>query len=332
MSMTYEILQLGSSSGAPGPASDNLLRDIVRSKDPAMLALYRVAEELALADIPVLIVGESGSGKEILTREILRRSSRADKPFLKIRCGRLSQAHNNGNPSSIDFDIGVNGPGTVLLDGIEELPLSLQRSLLHWLDSDGLPVWDHADAGAPLWRVISTSSRELNAEIGSDRFRADLYYRLNGICLRVPPLRERREDIEPLALFFAGKFSEAFGRKRPTRLSRSALKVLVNYRWPGNIRELQNVVQRVVLLNDEERVLKDLRRADTPPGQLATAPGEEESLSLKKATRLAARRVEQELIQRVLLQTRWNRKQAAEILGISYKALLYKVKQSGLKG
>lgn len=293
-----------------------------------MMDLYRVAEEVALADVPVLIVGESGSGKEILARAILFSSTRADKPFLKFRCGQRSQARDNGNSPSFDFEIGVNGPGTLLLDGIEELPLGLQRSLLHWLDSDGLPAWAHADAGVPLWRVISTASLELDAELRDSRFRADLYYRLNGVCLRVPPLRERKEDIEPLARFFAERFSLAFGCKRHKRLSPSALEVLVNYQWPGNIRELQNVVQRMVLLNNEEKVLQELHSPDSTLGQSGSALDDDvEILSLKKASRRAARRIERELILKVLTQTHWNRKQAAQKLEISYKALLYKLKQ-----
>ena len=333
MSMTYEVLQVGSSPGGSGPPSNNLLRDIVRSGDPAMMDLYRVAEEVALADIPVLIVGESGSGKEILASEILCRSNRVDKPFLKFRCGRLSQTHGNGNSTSIEFDIGVNGPGTLLLDGIEELSPGLQRSLLHWLDSEGLPAWAHADTSGPRWRVISTTSLELESEIQESRFRADLYYRLNGVCLRIPPLRERKEDIEHLALFFAERFSLAFGRKRHKRPSRSALKVLVNYQWPGNIRELQNVVQRMVLLNDEEKVLKEMHGVGSALSQSATAPrSQTETFSLKKASRLAARRVEKELILKVLTRTHWNRKQAARELDISYKALLYKLKQLELDG
>ncbi len=333
MGVTYEVLQAGSSSGVSGPTSDTFLGDIFRSKNRRMRELYQVARKVALTDIPVLLAGESGSGKEILAREILGLSSRADKPFLKLRCGRLNQTHGNGNSAPIEFDIGMNGPGTLLLDGIEELPLGFQRSLLHWLDSDGLPAWARADTTAPQWRVISTTSLELDSEIQERRFRADLYYRLSGVCLRIPPLRERKEDIEPLALFFAAKFLQAFGRKHLKRLSRTTLKVLVNYQWPGNIRELQNVVWRMVLLNDEEKGLKELYGAGSALGQSArVARGQTETLALKKASRMAARSVEKELILKALTQTRWNRKQAAQELGISYKALLYKLKQLEFDG
>ncbi len=328
MSITYELLQVGASPGALGPLSDTLSRDFVGSENPAMLELYQVAKEVALTDIAVLIVGESGSGKEILAHEILGHSSRADKPLVKIRCGQLGQIHTNGNSSSVEFDIDVSGPGTLLLDGVGELAPELQRSLLHLLDRDGLPAWARAETGAQRWRLISTSSVELDSEVQDSRFRADLYYRLNGVCLRIPPLRERKEDIEPLARFFAERFSEALGRKRQKRLSRSALKVLVNYQWPGNMRELQNVILRMVLLNDEEKGLRDLSSACGAMGPSGSVPPQEgETLSLKKASRLAARRVEKELILKALTQTHWNRKQAAQQLDISYKALLYKLRQ-----
>ncbi len=331
MSITYELLQVGASPGALRPLSDDLSLDSVGSENPAMLELYQVAKEVALTDIAVLIVGESGSGKEILAHKVRCHSSRADKPFVKIRCGQLGQIHTNGNSSSVEFDIGVNGPGTLLLDGVGELAPDLQRSLLRLLDSDGLPAWARPETGAQRWRLISTSTVELVSEVEDSRFRADLYYRLNGVCLRIPPLRERKEDIEPLARFFAKRFSEALGRKREKRLSRSALKVLFNYHWPGNIRELQNVIQRMVLLNDEEKVLRDLLSACRAMGPSGSVPPHEgETLSLKKASRLAARRVEKELILKALTQTHWNRKQAAQELDISYKALLYKLKQMEL--
>jgi DNA-binding NtrC family response regulator len=223
----------------------------------------------------------------------------------------------------------VSGPGTLLLDGVEELPPDRQQSLLHLVDGDGLSAGVGADnAAVRPWRLISTSSVELDSEIRERRFRADLYYRLNGVCLRIPPLRERKEDIEPLAKFFAERFSHAFGRERRKRLSRASLKVLGNHQWPGNMRELQNVIQRMVLLNDEEKVLKDLPSACGAMGPSGSVPPQEgETLSLKKASRLAARRVEKELILKALTQTHWNRKQAAQELDISYKALLYKLRQ-----
>ncbi len=332
MSVSYEVLQVSVPVGSLSRPADMFLGDLVGSETPAMLELCQVAKEVAQSDISVLILGESGTGKEVLAREIFRHSSRTDKPLLKIRCGRLSQRDpDNGSPTP-EFDFGVSGPGTLLLDGVEELPPDSQRSLLHLVDGDGLSAGVGADNAAVLpWRLISTSSVELDSEIRECRFRADLYYRLNGVCLRIPPLRERKEDIKPLAKFFAERFSHAFGRERPKRLSRASLKVLGNHQWPGNIRELQNVIQRIVLLDDEEKVLKDLSHTSSAVGQLAGAPGDgERTLSLKRASRLAARRVEEKLILEVLNQTHWNRKQTARELDISYKALLYKLKQLGL--
>ena len=330
--MNFEVLWSGSSPDARIPVPDNLTGPIVRSSNPAMLQLEGIVREVAPTDIPVLILGESGSGKEILARQVFCRSSRADKPFLKVHCGRLSQTQADGDSFSFGNEAERNCMGTLLLDGIDELALPLQRNLLELLETEHPVAWVSANQGAAPWRVIATSSRELNEDVRKTRFRADLYYRLSGVCLRLPPLRERKEDIEPLAMFFLERFSEALERRRKMTLSRSGLKVLLNYPWPGNIRELENVIRRLVVLDDEEQALKSLSDAipSSTPQEGGTRAEEKERLSLKRATRLAVRDVEKELIAKALTKTHWNRKQAAQELGISYKALLYKLRQLGL--
>ena len=166
------------------------------------------------------------------------------------------------------------------------------------------------------------------------RFRSDLFYRLSAVSLHLPPLRERKEDVRPLAEFFISKFSEAFGRTGVSALSKSDLSGLMNYAWPGNIRELENVIRNLVVLNGREDALLNLSYAPLAATRSVPKAASEatEHLSLKEATRLAARDVEREFIIRALTQRRWNRKQAAQDLGISYKALHYKLRELGLDG
>ena len=330
----FDVLWPGSSPGMQVPVPDDLLGPIVHSINTTMLEVERIAREVAPTDISVLIFGESGSGKEILARQVFCCSNRTDKPFLKVHCGRLGQAQGGVDSLSFEGEPKRNCMGTLLLDAIDELALPLQQNLLELLDTGDPAAWASGNRETAPWRVIATSSRELNEEIRKARFRADLYYRLSGVCLRLPPLRERREDIEPLAMFFLERFSEALGRRRKMSLSQSGLKVLLNYPWPGNIRELENVIRRVVVLDDEEQALKSLSEAmpSSTPHQGHLCAAGNESLSLKKATHLAVRDVEKELITKALTKTHWNRKQAAQELGISYKALLYKLRQLGLDG
>jgi DNA-binding NtrC family response regulator len=211
---------------------------------------------------------------------------------------------------------------TVFFDEISELDSSCQRSLVYALP-DGEARPRRGSLGA---RVISTTNRNLDDEMKAGRFRSELYYRINGVCLRLPPLRDRKEDIPLLVESFLTKYAAEFGRPRPS-LSPRALRMLLDYSWPGNIRELENAVKKIVALGAENLALPDLV---AEPVETQTEVSETRSYSLKAAARAASREAEREMILEALARTRWNRKRAAQELQISYKSLLYKLKQIGL--
>lgn len=287
--------------------------------------LDHIVDEIAPTDIPVLIEGESGTGKEVLALRVHQLSKRCHEPFLKVVCAtlapefldELSRVRSNG--------ASADGPwraGTIFLDEISELRPDCQPRLLHLLpNGDALPQKGQLEA-----RLISATSRDLEGEIRSERFREELFYRLNGVCLRLPPLRQRREDIARLADFFLNKYSAQFGRPKPS-LSSKTLRLLADYSWPGNIRQLENVMKKIVALGDEQ-----LAFADLPALAIEThsSPKPLDRVPLKQAVRAASRETEKELILKTLERTRWNRKRAALELQISYKALLYKLKQIGM--
>jgi two-component system response regulator AtoC len=223
--------------------------------------------------------------------------------------------------------MGVSGSSatpTIFLDEVAELNSNCQARLLHYLpNGDAIQ-----NAGVLHGRVISATCHDIDEEVRAGRFRKELYYRLKGVSMRLPPLRERKEDIPSLVDIFLTKHSGLLGLPRPA-VSPRTLRLLQDYSWPGNIRELENVVKKIVAVADESAALSDLDSTGAL-GQAGMHPAER--ISLKEAGRAASRQAERELIQRVLTRVRWNRKRAAQELQISYKALLYKLKQMGLDG
>lgn len=296
---------------------------LVESQSPTVRELGRIVAEIAPTDVPVLVLGESGTGKEVMALQIHYLSPRCNEPIQKFTCAtlgaeafdRLLQGRNGEGGLSHKF----TNTGTIYLDEIGELDPACQTKLLHALP-DGDMSRDGHCLGA---RVISSSSRNLEGEIQAEHFREDLFYRLNEFCLRLPPLRHRKEDIPALLDFFLEKYAAQFARPKHA-VSSPALDKLVNYSWPGNIRQLENVAKRIIALGEERLALEDLVPLATEPQSLAS---ENERLSLKQASRAASRQAERELILRTLDRTHWNRKRAALELQISYKALLYKLKQ-----
>lgn len=333
MKSSAEVLWEGLHPGEKSRLAEELAGTFIRSVSPVMLELARIVEDVAPTDIPVLITGECGSGKEVLVRDLFLHSRRTHEPLVKVACSRLMQVQGNGDPFDVEIESGGKS-GTLLLDGIGELALPLQGNLVQMLDRNTNGALGGNGSGAPLWRVIATSTKDLEPEVKGGRFRSDLFYRLSAVSLHLPPLRERKEDVRPLAEFFISKFSEAFGRTGVAALSKSDLSGLMNYAWPGNIRELENVIRNLVVLNGREDALLNLSYAPLAATRSVPKAASEaaEHLSLKEATRLAARDVEREFILRALTQRRWNRKQAAQDLGISYKALHYKLRELGLDG
>ena len=299
-----------------------------RSPSPAMQALERVVADVARTDIPILVLGESGTGKELLARRIHGLSHRCGEPFIKLSCAALTPESVFSLPSQAEDGTGTNGAGghgTLLLDEICELDPVCQPRLLLILPEDGFVPMESSPVKLG-GRLISITNRLPEQEIRAGRLREDLYFRINGVCLRLPPLRQRREDIPLFVDFFLEKYSAEFNRPR-AKLGSASLDALVAHAWPGNIRELENVVKKIVVLGDERLALVDLECH--PESVVARANGES-SLSLKQVARAASRQAERELILKALAKTRWNRKRAARELRISYKALLYKLKQIGL--
>ena len=284
----------------------------------AMQAVERVIADIAPTSIPVLLTGESGTGKEVVAMHIHRLSHRAHQPLAKLNCPTLTPEAINGNLRGHGGGGSQGAVGTILLDEVSDLNAASQAKLLH-----SLPEETDQSPAPP--RIISCTRRNLEDELRAGRFREELYYRLNGVCLRLPPLRQRRDDIPALADYFAHKYALQFGRQRPA-LGAQAMRTLQEHSWPGNVRELENVMRKMVALGDENLALADLH---TPASEAPAANGN--GVSLKEAAREAARHAERELILKVLGRTRWNRKRAAQELQISYKALLYKLKQIGLE-
>ena len=296
---------------------------------PAMLTLESMITEIAQTSIPVLLVGESGTGKQMFAHRIHALSPRSEEALVKIACaamtreGLASELGMSGNDNGKANRRKLQSPaGTILLDEISELDAACQRALLYALpDGEECPR-----AGTVGARLVSTTNRNLDEEIRTGRFRSELYYRISGVCLRLPPLRDRKEDIPMLAEFFLTKHATLLGRPRRELRSRT-VQILAEYSWPGNVRQLENVVKNIVALADEDLAVSELAAA--PPVKRPAASVARTD-SLKVASRAASREAERELILKALERTRWNRKRAAQELQISYKSLLYKLKQIGL--
>ncbi len=314
-------------AGMHGVAISDAVRDhiFISGTNPAMRALERVMTNVALTDIPVLLIGESGTGKEEVAVRIHQLSPRHTEPFVKMICASLTSDLLDEWGRELESSAGPTYPGlngSIFLDEMGELSASSQARLLHVLP-DGAPIPNAPSLRA---RIISATSQDIEEQVRTGHFRKELYYRLKGVCLRLPPLRERKEDIPALVDFFLDKHSALLGRPRPA-VSPRTLRLMQEYYWPGNIRELENAIKKIVAVGDEWVAVADLG-ADSflRPRSAPSA----EKISLKEAGRAASRQAERELIEQVLTRFRWNRKRAAQELQISYKALLYKLKQMGL--
>ena len=298
----------------------------VYGHSPAIQSLNSIVGEIARTDIPVLLMGESGTGKEVYGRLIHRLSARSHAPLKKFSC-RALEAGELLTQLRCGSKAGTENPEqdlrTLFLDGIDELDLACQKALL-----SVLPDGDNGQNGNGCARVIASTSRDLQKEIESGRFRRELYFRINGVCLRLPPLRDRTEDILPLMEHFLRKYAAESGHAVPV-LNNTENDFLRRHDWPGNVRELENLARRIVLLSDSRGAIEELRAL---PDQALTKLDEPQAISLKVAARAASRQTERDLISKALERTHWNRKRAAHELQISYKSLLYKIKQAGLEG
>ena len=283
-------------------------------------ALNGMVAELAHTSIPIQLVGESGTGKEVYAKALHRLAGGDARQFRKISCPGMNARHFLQEMKTGWSKVEDKRLATVLLDEIEELNSECQRQLLTMAGDHGILEQQEEGGGV---RLISATTMDLEKEVQAGKFRRELYFRINGARLRLPPLRDRIEDIPAFTEYFLSRHAERLKKKAPA-LNQETLEVLVSYHWPGNIRELENVARKMVALGDAELAVSDLRvaRMIRPAGMTATRFS-----SLKVAARAASRQTERELILQALERTRWNRKRAARELQISYKSLLYKLKQ-----
>lgn len=291
---------------------------------PAIQRVNTVVAQVSQTNIPILLIGESGTGKEVYMRWIHRLSKRSHGPLQKLNCRSLE-------PSDFVAQLGQYLKATatsiedrtLYLDGVDELDFACQKVLLSMLPDGESDL--NGNGGV---RLIASTSHNLDSEIKLGRFRRELYFRINGVCLRLPPLKERREDIASFLEHFLTKHAAELGRNIPP-LEPQIVSFLENYEWPGNLRELENFAREVVVLGDASKPLDGLRAIPAPDAGLIP---DQVNLSLKVAAKTASRQAERDLISQALQRTRWNRKRAARDLQISYKSLLYKIKQTGLDG
>src|SRR5690242_6956510 len=313
--------------------------EVVFGRSDTMRALRDRLNRVAGANVPVLIQGESGTGKDIIARLVHGMSPWKTGPFVKVNCpaipGTLLESELFGyekgaftgaygaKPGRVE----LAHRGTLFLDEISELDLSLQSKLLQLLqDGQFCRIGAQEDKKVEV-RVVCATNRQLEVEIESGTFRQDLFYRINVVNLHLPPLRERRGDIADLVSFFLEYYNRKYNC-RARNLSNELMQVLQKYHWPGNIRELENLVKRYVILGSEEVISSDLVSREQEyfnPDLNLDGP-----ISLKKLTRQAVRELERKVILKVLQANHWNRKQAARALSISYRALLYKIRDAGL--
>lgn len=321
------------------------------SSGKAMRQVMTVVDRVADSDISLLLRGESGVGKEVIAREIHRRSTRRTAPFVKVNCAALPAelleselfGHERGAFTGAasarvgKFEFAQRG--TVVLDEIGELPLALQVKILHVLQDRAFTKLGSNRLVEIDVRVIAATNRNLERMMQSGTFREDLYYRLKVIEVYIPPLRERREEVPQLIEFFLLKFASVY-RRPATRPSRPLQDALLAYDWPGNIRELENMMKRLVVLQDESLILPELaqRRARPPAEPVPDAPvaestpvvGGPDGINLREVARAASMNAEREAIAVALERFRWNRRKTAEYLHVSYKTLLNKMKECGI--
>jgi len=312
---------------------------IVFGHTESMLAVRDRLVKLAGANVPVLIQGESGTGKDIIARMIHTASPWRSGPWVKVNCpaipGTLLESELFGyekgaftgaygmKPGRVE----MAHRGTLFLDEISELDMPLQSKLLQLLqDGQFCRIGAQADKKVEV-RVVCATNRKLEQEIENGTFRSDLFYRINVVNLHLPPLRQRTADIPDLVAYFLDYHNRKYNcRAKP--LSSELMSNLGKYHWPGNIRELENLVKRYVILGNEEVISADLAPRDTDFFNAEISV--DGPISLKKLTRQAVRELERKVILKVLQHHHWNRKQAARALSISYRALLYKIRDAGL--
>jgi nitrogen regulation protein NR(I) len=323
-------------------------------QSPGLLELYTVLDRVADSPTTVLVTGESGTGKELVARALHENSSRRDKPFIKVNCAAIprdlmeselfgyERGAFTGAVGSKPGRFELASGGTLFLDEIGSIPVEMQVKLLRALQESEFERVGGVKTIRVDVRLIAATNTDLKKEIAAGAFRDDLYYRLNVVPIRLPPLRERREDIPHLVQHFVRKFDLRL-RKHVTGIEPDALAVLLDHPWPGNIRELENVIERAVLFCDGDALRavdlpSDLQRTQDPPSSSAPPATKQPSPAnpsasdgLKEQVKAAMNRLERELIVKALEQTGGNVTHAARLLKISRKGLQLKMKELGLR-
>jgi len=310
---------------------------------PQMVRIRQQILQIAPVDVPVFVCGESGVGKEVVARMIHLRSKRRNQAFVKVNCAALpgelleselfgyEQGAFTGAVRAKPGKFEMANKGTIFLDEIAEMSTHLQAKLLHVLQDHQYSRLGGRHLVETDVRVLAATNVDVQEAMKTGKFREDLYYRLNVLSINVPPLRERTTEIPLLFRHFLEKYSEKFGKSAQAP-SKHLLDAAMNYPWPGNLRELENFVKRYVILEDDEGSLRELvemsaTRQRISPREVTNVPKEQ---GLKALVRGLKDEAEMEAIGDALEKTRWCRKDAAKMLGISYKALLYKMRQFNL--
>ncbi len=335
-----EAMKLGATDYIMKPVSLDALKATIARVVPtdeqeliavssAMTALVSTAREIAHSDISILLSGESGTGKEVIARFIHRMSNRSDKPFVAINCAAISESlleselfgYEKGSfTGASERRIGkfeLANQGTMLLDEISEMAFALQAKLLRVIQEKEI---DRIGGRFPVpvdVRIIATTNRDLLSEVKSGRFREDLYYRLNVFPLKIPPLRERPEDIIPLAEFFLRKLSQRM--RRTFRISEQLREHLKKRLWNGNVRELENYLYRIAVVSKSEDIY-------TPEEEMEAS----EETSQRIDSPITVKDMERELILKTLKETGWNKTRAAEVLGVTSRTIRNKLKEYGI--
>lgn len=307
-------------------------------QSPALDSLIRSARIVATTDVTVLLKGETGTGKEVFANAIQKASSRSNKPFITLNCATLPEGlieselfgHKKGaftgaSSSNQGLFQAADG-GTLFLDEINSLPLSVQAKFLRFLDSGECLVVGETKPTKINVRVIAATNSDLTQQITQGEFRQDLFFRLNVVPLELPPLTKRTEDIEPLAVHFLRLFAKAHSIEEP-KLSRATLKALKHYKWPGNIRELRNLCERLSVL----LAGKTIEPENLPAEFNLTVSGDmpENGDFVLPAEGLQLDSLEADLISQALRRTNGNRAKTAKLLGISRDTLLYRMQKHG---
>lgn len=312
--------------------------EVLFGRSAAMMEVRQRVLKVCNANIPVLLYGDGGTGKEALARWIHKHSSNCSGEFVKVNCaaipGTLLESELFGYEKGAFTGAHVSKPGrvelasngTLFLDEIADLDAGLQSKLLQFLQDGRFSRIGGQEERRIETRLICATNKDLEKEIETGAFRADLYYRINVVCMRMPQLRERSEDIPMLAEYFRTLFQEKFA-KQSEPLSKEMLRYLQNLDWQGNIRELSNGIARHVLIGAEAKILQEsTSRRSTAAISKAEGKG---NLPLRQIAKLAIRERERSFILEALQANQWNRRKTAEALRISYRTLIYKIRDAG---